>query len=124
MKLLASLAIGTATFVAASFGMAAPAMAHGDDDVSIGLRLGPLCVGLCIDGGSDGGGRRHHHSDRSSEDCYEYDCDGTGFYSYSEDYGHHRRYDRKDSYDEYREDSDDSYRRHSHHHRHHDSDDD
>ena len=42
MKLLASLALGTATFVAASFAFAAPALA-GDDDVTVGVKLG-LCA--------------------------------------------------------------------------------
>ncbi len=113
MKLLASLAFGSATLIASALGLAQPAMA--DDDVTVGVRLGPLCVGLCIGGGGD----RHQHSDRGNSECYDWDCDGTGFYSHREDYSH-QRYDRRDSYDDYAEARDDGYagyrRRHHHHH--------
>jgi hypothetical protein len=118
MKLLASLAFASATLVASAFGLAQPAMA--DDDVTVGVRLGPLCVGLCIGGG---GGERHHHGDRGYAECYDWDCDGTGFYAHREDY-YHQRYDRRDSSDDYAEARDDGYsgyRRRHHHHR--DSDD-
>src|SRR5262245_49675282 len=93
MKLLASLAFSTATLVATSLGLAQPAMAD-DDDVTIGVRLGPLCVGLCI----GGGGHHRHHSDYGYED----DFDG-GFYAHREDY-YHQRYDRRVAYDEARDD--------------------
>ena len=112
MKLLASLALGTATFVAATFGLSAPAMAD-DDDVSIGVKLGPLCVGICIDGGGHHG-RRHRG--------YRYDDSGyadDGFYANREDY-YHQRYDRREDYAEARDDGYASYRRH---HRRHDRDD-
>lgn len=123
MKLLASLAFGTATVLAATFGLAQPALAQGDDDVAIGLKVGPLCVGLCINGG---GGHREGRYRGGDDECYDYDCDGTGFYSHREDY-YHQRYDRRDSDDEYAEYRDDGYagyRRHHQHHHHHDSDDD
>ena len=116
MKLLASLAFGTATLIASAFGLAQPAMA--DDDVTVGVRLGPLCVGLCIGGG--GGGHHHAYRDRGSDECYDWDCDGTGFYSHREDY-YHQRYDRRDDYTEARDDGYAGYRRRHHHH--HDSDD-
>src|SRR5882672_2943280 len=102
MKLLASLALGTATFVAASFALAAPAAA--DDDVTVGVRLGPLCVGICIGGGHDGGGR--HHGRRHDAD-YDDDFDG-GFYAHREDY-YHQNYDRRDFADA-RDDGYASYR--------------
>jgi hypothetical protein len=133
MKLLASLAFGTATLVASTFGLAQPAMAH-DDDVTVGVRLGPLCVGLCIGGGGGGGDHRGHGSRDRGDECYDFDCDGTGFYSHRDYY--HQRYDRRDTYDDYAEYRDDGYagyRRHGgngsggHHgkrHGHHDRDDD
>ena len=114
MKLFASLAFGAATLVASSFGLAQPAMA--DDEVTIGVRLGPLCVGLCIGGGG--------HS-RDDVRRYNYDNDD-GFYSGREDY-YHQRYDRRDSADEYsqaRNDGYAGYRRNQHHRHHHDRDDD
>jgi hypothetical protein len=120
MKLLASLAFGTATLVASTFGLAQPAMAH--DDVTVGVRLGPLCVGLCI---GDDGDSRDGYGDRDDE-CYDFDCDGTGFYSHRDYY--HQRYDRRVSYDESRDDGYAGYRRHGggHHgkHHHHDRDGD
>jgi hypothetical protein len=111
MKLLASLTFGLAIFVATAFGLAQPAMA--DDDVSIGVKLGPLCVGLCIDGDDDDGDRGGHHGD------YDDDSDA-GFYAHREDY-YHQRYDRRASnhdYSTYRDDGYAGYRRH-HQARHH-----
>jgi hypothetical protein len=101
MKLLASLAFGTVTFLAAIFGLAAPAAA--DDDVSIGVKLGPLCVGLCIDGDVD-----HDGGYRYDNDYY----DG-GFYAHRENY-YHQRYDRRPypDYAEVRDDCYAGYRRH------------
>jgi len=101
MKLLASLALGTATFVAATFGLTAPAAAD-DDDVSIGVKLGPLCVGICIDGGGHHG--RRHHGYRDDNAYYD-----DGFYANREDY-YHQRYDRRD-YAEARDDGYAGYRR-------------
>ena len=117
MKLFASLAFGAATLVASSFGLAQPAMA--DDEVTIGVRLGPLCVGLCIGGG--GGGGHSRHAGRG----YDYDNDD-GFYSRRED-TYHQRYDRRDTDDEYAEARNDGYagyRRNQHHRHHHERDDD
>ena len=114
MKLLASLAFGTATMVAAAFGLVQPAMAD-DDDVSIGVKLGPLCVGICIDGG--GGDRRRHHGYRDDNAYYD-----DGFYAHRED-NYHQRYDRRDAYEDYAENRDDGYagyRRHHQQRRHHD----
>lgn len=108
MKLLASLAIGMATFLAATFGLTAPAAA--DDDVSIGVKLGPLCVGLCIDG--DGHHGRRHGGYRDDNAYYD-----DGFYANREDY-YHQRYDRR-PYPDYAEARDDGYagyRRHRGHH--------
>lgn len=107
MKLLASLAFGTVTFLAAMFGLTAPAAA--DDDVSIGVKLGPLCVGLCIDGDDD-------HDGGYRDDNADYDG---GFYAHREDY-YHQRYDRR-PYPDYAEVRDDGYAgyRRSHHRRHH-----
>ncbi|MBI1211129.1 MAG: hypothetical protein GC190_06670 [Alphaproteobacteria bacterium] len=104
MKLLASLALGTATFVAAMFGLTAPAAA--DDDVTVGVRLGPLCVGLCI-GGSDHRSGRHH--DEYGEDYYN-----DGFYAHRENY-YHQTYDRRNGYDygAARNDGYAGYRRHA-----------
>ena len=101
MKLLASLALGTATFVAASFAFAAPALA-GDDDVTVGVKLGPVCIGICIDGGHHDGG---HHG-RRRDAGYEDDFDG-GFYAHREDY-YHQTYDRRDA-DDYGDARDDGY---------------
>lgn len=136
MKLLASLALGTATFVAASLAFAAPALA-GDDDVTVGVKLGPLCVGICIDGGHSD---RGHHG-RRGDAGYEDDFDD-GFYAHREDY-YHQNYGRADA-DDYSDARDDGYagyrrryasasegyddgdRRHSRHsrrHREHDRDD-
>lgn len=106
MKLLASLALGTATFVAATFGLTAPAAA--DDDVTVGVRLGPLCVGICIGGG---GGDRHSRRQRDSE--YDESYYDDGFYANREDY-YHQSYDRRggDDYGEARDDGYAGYRRH------------
>src|SRR6185503_12983016 len=108
MKLLASLAFGTVTFLAATFGLAAPAAA--DDDVSIGVKLGPLCVGLCIDGDDD-----HDGGYRNDNDYY----DG-GFYAHRENY-YHQRYDRRPypDYAEVRDDGYAGYRRNHHGRGHH-----
>lgn len=99
MKLLASLAIGMATFLIASFALAAPAAA--DDDVSIGVKLGPLCVGLCIDGG-DRHGKRHRGGYRDDNAYYD-----DGFYAHREN-TYHQRYDRR-PYPDYAEARDDGY---------------
>jgi hypothetical protein len=126
MKLLASLALGTATFLAATFALAAPAAAG--DDVTVGVRLGPLCVGICI-----GGGHRHHHGYDHGHADYDGDYDD-GFYAHREDY-YHQNYDRRDPYDDYAEAREDGYagyrRRYAgdygegdHHRRYHDGDDD
>lgn len=113
MKLLASLAIGMATFLLATFALAAPAAA-GDDDVSIGVKLGPLCVGLCIDGDH---GDRHRGQGRHNyrRDNAYYD---DGFYARREDY-YHQRYDRRPypDYAEARNDGYAGYRRHGGKHR-------
>ena len=101
MKLLASLALGTATMVAATFGLTAPAAA--DDDVTVGVRLGPLCVGLCISG-DDHRGRHHHGSAEYDEGYYD-----DGFYAHREDY-YHQTYDRRGGYDEARDDGYAGYR--------------
>jgi hypothetical protein len=103
MKLLASLAFGSATLVASAFGSAQPAMA--DDDVTVGVRLGPLCVGLCVGGDGFDDGDRHGDSE-----CYDWDCDGTGFYAHRSDY-YHQRYDRRYAYDRIRDDGYAGYRR-------------
>ena len=110
MKLLASLAIGMATFLVATFALAAPAAA-GDDDVSIGVKLGPLCVGLCIDGGGGHHGRRHRGGYRDDNAYYD-----DGFYANREDY-YHQRYDRRPypDYAEARNDGYAGYRRHGGH---------
>lgn len=113
MKLLASLAFGAATLVASSLGFAQPAMA--DDDVTLGVRLGPVCVGLCIGDDDDYG-----YGGSGDGECYDWDCDGTGFYAHRDYY--HQRYDRRPEYE--RDDGYAGYRRHGRHHkRDHDRDD-
>jgi len=109
---LALLAFGTTMSIAGVVGFVQPAMAN-DDDVSIGLKLGPLCVGLCIEGD------RNHHRNRDYRRCDDFDCEG-GFYSHREDF-YHQRYDRRDSYDEYAGYRDDGYAGYRRHRRDHDN---
>lgn len=113
MKMLASAALGISTMAAATFGFAQPAAA----DASVGVRLGGLCVGLCID---DDHGYRHRRYDRRHH-YRDYDY---GDYDYSDPYrrsNYYPRYDRRYSQPYYGyHDGDYGYRHHRrHHNRHH-----
>jgi len=124
MKTLATAAVALSTMAAGAFGLAQPAAAH-DDDVTIGARLGPLCVGICAGGGDDyydrDSYRRHHHRYRYDRDYGDYDY-GDHYYQRS---NYYPRYDRRYSDVYYGAYYDSDYRaywyrrQHQRHHGHH-----